>query len=72
MNTIASVAIQSVIREPLRHVPNAVLGTAGVSVAPDWLAIAVGITSILTGLVIIYKTYREIRLLPDKKEKDNP
>ncbi len=69
MNIAASVAVQSMIKEPIKHAVNAASGTAGVSVAPDWLAITVGITSILTGLVIIYKTYQDIQINCKRIEK---
>lgn len=63
MITLVSVTLQSIAKEPIRHVPNAVLGAGGAYVAPyDWLAIAVGVTSILTGFFIIFKTYQDIHL----------
>lgn len=62
MNT-ASLAIQSVVKEPGRHALNAGAGAAGVTVAPDYLAITVGVVSILVGLLIACKTYKEIVLL---------
>ena len=68
MNT-ASLAIQSVVKEPIKHVVNAGAGTLGVSVAPDYLSIIVGVVSVMTGLLIAYKTYREILLLPSRKDE---
>ena len=46
MNIAASVAFQSMIKEPIKHAVNAAAGATGVSVAPDYLAIAVGIVSV--------------------------
>ncbi len=69
MSTVASVAIQSVIKEPIKHVVNVASGAGGVYVAPDWLAIAIGVVSILTGLVIIYKTYQDIQINCKRIEK---
>ncbi len=70
MNTV-SLAIQSIAKEPLKHAVNAAAGATGVSVAPDYLAIAVGIVSVMTGLIITYKTYQEIKLLRIKMAKED-
>jgi len=70
MNTI-SLAIQSIVKEPIKHAANAVAGTTGVSVAPDYLAILVGIVSVMTGLIITYKTYQEIKILRIKMARED-
>jgi hypothetical protein len=62
MESLVSVAVQSIIQEPIKHATNVTAGSAGVIAAPDWLGIAIGVVSLITACAILYKTYLEIRL----------
>jgi len=62
MESLVSVAVQSVIQEPIKHVTNAAAGMAGVIVAPDWLGISIGIVSLVTACAILYKTFQDIKI----------
>lgn len=62
MESLVSVAVQSVIQEPIKHATNVTAGSAGVIAAPDWLGISIGVVSLITACAILYKTYLDIKL----------
>jgi glutamate dehydrogenase/leucine dehydrogenase len=62
MESIVSVAIQSVAQMPVKHATNAVVGSAGVIVAPDWLGIACGIAAFMASCAFFYKTFQDIKI----------
>lgn len=71
MTTIASVAVQSIAAEPVKHAASAAVGIVGVSAGPDFLTIAIGVSAIAASVTICLKTYKEIRLLNIKLAKED-
>lgn len=62
MESLVSVAVQSVSQMPVRHVGNAVAGSTAVIVAPDWLGIACGIAALIASCALLYKTFQDIKI----------
>jgi len=62
MESLVSVAVQSVSQMPVRHVGNAVVGSTAVIVAPNWLGIACGIAALMASCALLYKTFQDIKI----------
>jgi len=71
MESLVSVASQSIYQMPVKHVGNAVVGSTAVIVAPEWLGLACGVMALLASCAMFYKTYQEIKLNNIKLAKED-
>ncbi len=63
MNELVSAAVQSIVKEKIKHIANGAAGGTAFAVAPDWLGISVGVASLLVASMVFFKTYSEIRVI---------